>query len=217
MLSPPVPGGASGETWRAKKVVWTLESHDQGWGGEHPGNAVKSLVGGSATTGMLIPTVTDAGTFHAAYSWFEACIVRPVASDGDSKSTDAAALDSPESLDDLFMKKLCKVEEARPHLDMLGYTMVPRPGVQEGERDNSAWLVQRNLSAKREFTRYRIEWRAGETLDPAEVEATGRGTGEGFLQSLQPGDRVGLWMRALFPGWANVVKHASVEVFYDVY
>ncbi|KAH9848912.1 hypothetical protein C2E23DRAFT_842082 [Lenzites betulinus] len=37
MVSSPMPHGTPGETWRAKAVIWDIQSHDQGWGGDHPG------------------------------------------------------------------------------------------------------------------------------------------------------------------------------------
>ena len=37
LMSPPLRGGGEGESWRMKKVTWTVEGHDQGWGGNHRG------------------------------------------------------------------------------------------------------------------------------------------------------------------------------------
>ena len=37
MLTPPIPGGAPDESFKVKRVTWTIRGHDQGWGGERPG------------------------------------------------------------------------------------------------------------------------------------------------------------------------------------
>ncbi|KAI0362646.1 hypothetical protein OH77DRAFT_1416914 [Trametes cingulata] len=200
LLSSPIPGGETPEgTVKVKKVVWTIESHDQGWGGEHP------------------------GTFHGAYSWFDACIFRPVSPPGDdTKTVDGEHSAGSDwvihSLDELPGLRSCDVADVKTFLDPIGYALVPHgPSTQDESPENFAWLVQRNRAAVRTFTQYRVEWRPGHALDPVEAQENGRGTGDGFVESLLPGDRVGLWMRALYPGWVNVLRRASVEVFYDVY
>ena len=38
-VSPPLPSGKGGESWKAKKVVWVIEGHDQGGGEEVPGSS----------------------------------------------------------------------------------------------------------------------------------------------------------------------------------
>lgn len=37
LISPPIPGGLEGENWRMRKVTWTVEGRDQGWGGQFLG------------------------------------------------------------------------------------------------------------------------------------------------------------------------------------
>ncbi|EIW51742.1 uncharacterized protein TRAVEDRAFT_75541 [Trametes versicolor FP-101664 SS1] len=180
MLTPPLPHGAPGETWRAKAVVWDVEGHDQGWGGERP------------------------GTFDAAYSWYEATIIRP------TSSADALS-DHPRrtlaSCWDTLNRPHCSPETARPLLTSLGYTFV-----EAGADSGPAWFVQRNRVARGKFARYHVEWSTdGAVLPP------GSGPGAGFLEALRPGDVVALWMRAMYPGWANTLRAASVKVLYDVY
>ncbi|KAI0672743.1 hypothetical protein C8Q78DRAFT_677041 [Trametes maxima] len=174
VLTPPLPPGDPGETWRVKRVTWNITSHDQGWGGEHP------------------------GTFRGAFSWYEASIVRPTAPVG--------------SLEDAFIGRLCEPGDVQGPLEEAGYTLVVRPG-----SDSFAWTVQRNRVAKGAFTKYQVEWAATETLDAGDARLNGYGTGDGFIEALRPGDMVALWMRALYPGWANHLREASVEVVLDVY
>ena len=82
--------------------------------------------------------------------------------------------------------------------------------------DSFAWRVQSNRVGRRDFEQHVIEWKAGEDMDPTEAEVHGHGTGAGFLETLQPGDRVGLWVRAIYPGWSNVIRGATVYLIYDV-
>ena len=37
LVTPPMPVGVEGEFWRAWKVTFEFDGHDQGWGGEAPG------------------------------------------------------------------------------------------------------------------------------------------------------------------------------------
>ncbi|KAI0636395.1 hypothetical protein C8Q77DRAFT_1051203 [Trametes polyzona] len=214
LLTAPLLPGAPGETWRAKSVVWDLESHDQGWGGER------------------------GGTFHGAYSWFDAIIIRPRAdreADGDeplgldaggeSGSSEPTATSLEEQLralahesqpKSIFDRMFCSPEDVAPTLSSLGYMLVTHG---EGEGASAVWLVQRNRVAEDTFQEYHVEW-DGRPHDAAEAELAhenGYGLGEGLLEVLGPGDIVGLWMRALYPGWANSVKSASVKILYDVY
>ncbi|OSD08373.1 hypothetical protein PYCCODRAFT_1462613 [Trametes coccinea BRFM310] len=191
LVAPPLPGPAQDETWRVRRVAWDLDGRDQGWGGEAP------------------------GTFRGAYSWYEACIIRPLptADNAPTSAEDGPAADI-DGLAQWFAaaRKYCAPKDARPDLEAIGYTLVPN-----GRTDAFVWLVQRNRVAVKQFAHYRVEWAAGQHVDSADAEENGRGTGEGFLETLQPGDRLAMWMRAQYPGWANTVTAPSVEVLYDVY
>ncbi|KAF0532299.1 f-box domain-containing protein [Gigaspora margarita] len=37
-----------------------------------------------------------------------------------------------------------------------------------------------------------------------------------LVQSLQPGDFVGLWIRSRYPGWCNYIKRAEIKLYYTV-
>ena len=80
--------------------------------------------------------------------------------------------------------------------------------------DDFVWHVQANRMAKFGFKRHVVEWRSGEVTKPENVNESG--SGAGFLDSLRPGDRVGLWMRAMHAGWDNYLKEASIKLLYDV-
>ncbi|KAI0332562.1 hypothetical protein GY45DRAFT_1344550 [Cubamyces sp. BRFM 1775] len=193
VITPSIPGGAVGESWKVKRVTWTILGHDQGWGGEAP------------------------GTFRAAYSWYEACIIRPTTQEGSASNSSPESThveDGHDLLPGFLHRKYCAPRDVQSDLEQHGYTLVPVP---DTHPPSHTWLIQRNRVAKRDFAQYCIQWTAGEHVDPTEAEDAGYGTGSGFIDSLRPGDRVGLWMRAQYPGWVNFVKQAAVEVTFDVY
>ncbi|KAH9900880.1 hypothetical protein C8Q73DRAFT_786310 [Cubamyces lactineus] len=192
VLTPSIPGDAPSESWKAKRVTWTILGHDQGWGGEFP------------------------GTFRGAYSWYEACIIRPAPSEG--SSTDSSPSDAQDRDRDVLRtflrRKYCAPPDIQSDLQEAGYALVPVPGTHPV---SYTWFVQRNRAAQGDFAQYCIQWTAGGHMDPTDAEDAGHGTGVGFIESLRPGDRIGLWIRAQYPGWANLMRSASVDVLYDVY
>lgn len=108
----------------------------------------------------------------------------------------------------------CNQEDVRPRLAKLGYTLIPNP------QGSPNWGVQRNRIAQSNFTHYKIEWGTtpvGDGDHQGYVGADGHYMGVGFVDTLQPGDVIALWMRAMYPGWENYVREASVKVLYDVY
>ena len=88
-----------------------------------------------------------------------------------------------------------------------------------GNIDKHMWRMQSNRIARREFASYEVVWTAKQSVTRDEemrrVEACGAWSGEGFVAALRPGDRAGLWLRAMYPGWENHVKWASVEIVYE--
>ena len=80
--------------------------------------------------------------------------------------------------------------------------------------DDFVWHVQSNRVANAEFERHVVEWRSGEVTKPDNVDESDSGVG--FLDALRPGDRVGMWMRAMYAGWENYLKEASIKLVYDV-
>lgn len=60
------------------------------------------------------------------------------------------------------------------------------------------WELQRNRHAGREPEDYRIEF----------------GEGHSLFESLREGDRIGMWCRAMYPGWQNYVHEAKIEMWF---
>ncbi|PIL24422.1 hypothetical protein GSI_14176 [Ganoderma sinense ZZ0214-1] len=187
LITPPIPGPREGENWRMRKVTWYLEGRDQGWGGEHP------------------------GTFNGAWSWYEACIFRP---DRTTRSSPEAENAQNEDLTAFLHAHYLHrtTPDIVPVLEKLrvGWSLVPAEG------GKVSWDIQSNKVAGKDYGRYTVEWRAGEPADADLAKGRGEGDGKGFIDALQPGDRVGLLMRAQFPGWQNTLRQASVELMYEV-
>ena len=153
-----------------------------------------------------------AGTFNGALSWYEACIFRP------DRSSSRLSPETEEAQDEDLTAFLHNHYLHRTASDMvpvlerlqIGWSLVPA----EGEK--VSWDVQSNRVAGRDYEKYTVEWRAGEPADTELARSRGEGEGRGFVDALRPGDRVGLLMRAQFLGWQNTLRHASVELMYEV-
>jgi hypothetical protein len=65
---------------------------------------------------------------------------------------------------------------------------------------NLKWLVQRNRRGEKKFLEHTIEWKS-ECKDMSD----GAGSGRGFVDSLQRGDRIGVWPRAWVSLKADIV------------
>lgn len=102
-----------------------------------------------------------------------------------------------------------KTSDVQDRLREMNWSLVPNGG-------DFVWHIQSNRVRAREFERHTIEWEAGEVADTEDAIARGCGDGAGFLDALRPGDRVGLWVRAMYPGWENHVMEAGVWLMYDV-
>ncbi|KAJ7697519.1 hypothetical protein B0H14DRAFT_794051 [Mycena olivaceomarginata] len=84
---------------------------------------------------------------------------------------------------------------------------VPNPAGPSGSKN---WEIQRNFCASGEWRRHVVVWNeVGEML-----KGTGAGSGEGFIPSLAPGDRIAVIARALCPGRVNWVQSAEVSLYY---
>ncbi|PGG98857.1 hypothetical protein AJ80_09453 [Polytolypa hystricis UAMH7299] len=141
------------------------------------------------------------GTYNCAWSWFEVTILRP--QENPTTATDASEID--------FDSRHRDPEDFSDSYQRCGWDFV------RDERGKArGWSVQSNRVATREIELHEILWEAdGGKKDLEEPgEDNGSGTGEGFIGALRPGDLIILWARALFPGWANYVERARVEVEY---
>ena len=81
--------------------------------------------------------------------------------------------------------------------------------------DGFVWRLQSNCVGQAEAERHVFEWSVDERGVDAEAQSHGSGDGDGFVEALQPGDRIGVWMQAKYPGWECYAEKASVEITYE--
>ncbi|KAI1497018.1 hypothetical protein F5X99DRAFT_398500 [Biscogniauxia marginata] len=135
-------------------------------------------------------------TYHNSHTWFEASILRP--NPGVSRPTPPTNIN---------MESFSSPEGSREYLWDHGWELVENNGT-------VVWRVHNNITARREFTDYRVDWVAGVPTEIDDPRATGDGAG--FLELLQPRDAVALWARAELGCWVNEVQAATIEIEYDV-
>ncbi|PGH07969.1 hypothetical protein GX51_01409 [Blastomyces parvus] len=170
---------------RIKAVRFEIASHDQGWGGE----------------------MGTQGTYNGAFSWFEATILR-------RNDHSGAGVEPPPDVQP-------------PTKTYAGYSEAYRQFGWDFATDDKGemliWPVQKNKVATGETQTREIVWTLDgdgaegreQTEQLLDEEDTGSGSGDGFVRTLRPGDVICLWARAIYPGWANIVEKATVEVAYS--
>ncbi|EFX01940.1 hypothetical protein CMQ_5011 [Grosmannia clavigera kw1407] len=174
-----------------RKIRFRLISHDQGWGGGGP---------------------KKDEPYKASYSWFDVGLERYDAVD--VAGTSVLGSDTPPRHHALrSVQPAVRPAEDDPVQLTLHHPMLP-----------SSQRLQSNRTAVRTATTHDITWSWLDRLadDPAardDLERLGRGpdTADGaFVRDLRVGDVVTLWAKARFPGWANVVELAQVDVYWAV-
>ena len=98
-------------------------------------------------------------------------------------------------------------------LERFNYHLVPvislsvRPA-DEYPEESIVWHIQSNVCASDREREHEVCW-----IKNKESESDpGAGKGEEFLETLRPGDCIGVWARARYPGWANFVEEVDVEI-----
>ncbi|KAI9706559.1 MAG: hypothetical protein M1836_003566 [Candelina mexicana] len=195
-------------THPCRKIVFELESHDQGWSGEF-----------------------GKGTYDNSYTWFDAGIETAtfwpsvLTKQGDTPAElngrlqtvgpsipwltgydrTKAPCDPPEGYAVHYERQLAESESLHPFL--------PPPT-----------RVQSNLHAHGRTKAHTVTWSYTDGIDadcPEADEAAAMGRGKEsldgtFVRRLRTGDCVTLWARARFPGWRNTVAKAKVQVYWAV-
>ena len=81
--------------------------------------------------------------------------------------------------------------------------------------DELTWRLQNNRIAEERDERHVFEWDCDQRdIDPKAKEH-GSLDGGNFVQALQPGDQIGIWLRAKERGWECHAKEASIEIMYE--
>ncbi|KAK4236019.1 hypothetical protein C8A03DRAFT_17285 [Achaetomium macrosporum] len=183
-----------------RRIVFTIRSHDQGWGGDYH----------------------QRHTYNDSWTWFEVglerwCRTRP-GSPGAAGQQQAIQQHSRPSLQ---LEDLCTVlpevewnGEAEDYV--FNHPLFPREDLK----------IQCNRVADGDSRTHRIIWSYTDDVDPErDVEAAarlneqGRGsaTGNGrFVRELKLGDVVTVWAKARFRGWANHVESVKLDVYYAI-
>jgi hypothetical protein len=180
-----------------RRIVFTIKSHDQGWGGNP----------------------NDEGTYNGSWTWFEAGLERWCKTS--TAEPDAAEQQTLHQQPSLVPDDLCTVlpqvewdSEKEEHV--LKHPLHPPQHLK----------IQCNVTAEREWATHRVVWSYTDDIDPErDVEAAtklaerGRGTATGngkFVRDLKLGDVVTLWAKARFGGWINKVDSVRIDVYYAV-
>ncbi|KAL2062269.1 hypothetical protein VTL71DRAFT_6535 [Oculimacula yallundae] len=188
-----------------RKIVFTIVSHDQGWGGasEHK------------------------GTFKGSFTWFD------VGKERIHVSHDKSAIDleqkpgafpttlplqsSPESTEEKT-PMACTVETLSPSTNPNSQDRFEHPLLPTLE------CLQKNRTSTRKAEEYKIEWSCHDAVDPdsldgkaLEEQGRGRNTANGrFVRDMRVGDVVTVWGKARFPGWVNMIEMVKIDVFWAV-
>ncbi|KAL8396350.1 hypothetical protein RB596_009958 [Gaeumannomyces avenae] len=186
-----------------RKVVFTITSRDQGWGGMHG----------------------DQNTYRHSWTWFEAGLERIDASgecgsncpDHARQAMGESSISTPRP--DI---SLCAL---RPIVLPLSGEPNKRLQMRHPTHHLEEYMIQCNKTASRDgLQTHVVEWRADDHIDPdtphaQELADSGRGraTGTGkFVRDLKLGDVVTVWAKARFPGWENRLSFLKVDMYWAV-
>jgi hypothetical protein len=221
-----------------RKVVFTIKSHDQGWGGQRD----------------------QRGTYKGSYTWFEAGHERLIAFPDthninspdskensnipDEKKWPGDGITDLESLPQFSLlleanSARTKSQEAskNPATTCTLYTISPKTESRITAHEppqTETWFshalmpsndcIQKNLTATKESQLNIIEWRYDDDINPESLDAKnlddqGRGpaskTGE-YVRNLKVGDSVTVWAKARFPMWVNTIEEVKIDVYWAV-
>ncbi|KAH7126371.1 hypothetical protein B0J13DRAFT_565390 [Dactylonectria estremocensis] len=184
-----------------RKVVFSIRSADQGWGGEH-GNK---------------------GTYQGSWTWFEAGLER---FDADTTCDPQCTYDirHKSSSSKASPLPVCGLRALHPELE-------PVPNVEGKLQykhplgHNSDLEIYRNKTATRTLKDKVVTWSylddirsdsdAAEQIDVK--EGRGRGTLDGsFVRDLKLGDVITIWAKSRFSGWVNHIESAQIDVYWAV-
>jgi len=175
-----------------RKIVFTIRSRDQGWGGDY----------------------SDHGTYHGSWTWFEAGLERWCQPEAKKNGTKETAQSPSFDIRDLcvvypevitgrgddrdFDHPLLPVESLKIQCNELAALRIREHRV--------VWNHTDDIDPKDE--------EATKTL--AEC-GRGKETGNGkFINEMQIGDMVTIWAKARFPGWWNQIESVNVDVYWVV-
>ncbi|KAF7546056.1 hypothetical protein G7Z17_g8701 [Cylindrodendrum hubeiense] len=184
-----------------RKVVFSIRSGDQGWGGES----------------------ANRGTFKGSWTWFEAGLERFDADQTcDPQCTYDVRFKSPSSKESPL--PVCGLRSLHPEVEPIpdkeGKFQYKHP-----LSGNPTLEIQRNKSATRAPQDHVVTWSylddirgdSEEAIKIDEQQGRGRETLDGsFVRNLKMGDVITIWAKARFPGWANTIEKVKLDVYWAV-
>lgn len=134
------------------------------------------------------------GTYEGSWTWFEAAIIRG----------------EPWWLNEVLGRFVNLYRLAEDVRSAARATEVP------SHEEGSRWHVGVNVTAEGLYKKHTIVWpRTDEEIKQRSMKGL-VGFSYEFVRLLEPGDRVALMAMAMFPGWVNRVKQASIDVYYTI-
>jgi hypothetical protein len=184
-----------------RKIVFTIRSHDQGWGGS---------------------SAADKGTYRGSFTWFDVGLERVVAKrQGKSliQKVISALLTFADDESGTSNSHNPIVLTTRQTLPQFSPSQEPEFPLLPGRT-----CLQKNLTATSTFQDHVIEWRATDNIheespeaDALEEQGRGRATLDGeFVRNLKIGDAITVWGKARFGGWSNIITDVNVDVYWAV-
>ena len=113
-----------------------------------------------------------------------------------------------DGIDGTFFDSERGMLEVQELLNTAGWTMVPHGSA-------LTWRLQNNRIAQEEYERHVFEWSVDQPGVAVDAATHGSCDGDGFVRALQPGDRIGIWMRARLSGWECHTRRAIVKIMYE--
>ncbi|KAK7739050.1 hypothetical protein SLS53_005948 [Cytospora paraplurivora] len=192
-----------------RKIVFTIESHDQGWGGLHQ----------------------DRGTYRGSWTWFEAGLERfdkNATHPGDTPEKDAVVAEAAanEAGGSSSTPRGPNQVPPDPYFPVYGMRSVyptleaDQAAFHHDLHPSNDWTIQKNKAATRQSTTHKVVWSWKDDINPLtaeQLEGLGRGpaTGNGeFVRNLKLGDVVTVWAKTRFGGWVNNVEHVNMDIYW---
>ncbi|CZS91734.1 uncharacterized protein RAG0_02257 [Rhynchosporium agropyri] len=184
-----------------RKIVFTIISHDQGWGGasEHK------------------------GTFKGSFTWFD------VGKEKIHLSTVSDTIPGTDAFPTLLLEYGSTSRRENRPLACTVETISPKVHPNSPNRFEHPLLptldcLQKNRTSKKKAEEYKIVWSCHDGIDPdslggkaLEEQGRGRNTANGqFVRDMRVGDIVTVWGKARFPGWVNMIEKVQIDVYWAV-
>lgn len=177
-----------------RKIVFTIISHDQGWGGNFE----------------------DRGTFRGSYTWFDVGLERIEARKESStqfNETGQAFSRNPGDSEPLYVLRTLIPTPKENDTELFDHPFLA-PDTH----------IIRNRTATKAAQEHVVTWSCTDNVtahSPAALELTNAGRGDAsgngeFVRNLQVGDIVTVWSRARFGGWQNWVERCKIDVYWAV-